>query len=142
MNYEPQPKNTFAILVNEAEYYSLVKEEVDYDPIKTETLKVTLKVNDKDTISGSMPWIIGDVEDKIQTALGMEHLNNLEIHNLSCKSWVANEFLDILPCYDLPEHGLDKLIFDNFHSKCEPFDSEVLARLASMCPHVTHLNLS
>ena len=65
MNYEPQPKNTFAILVNDAEYHSLVKEEVDYDPTKTETLNVTLKVNEKDTISGSMPWIIGDVEDKI-----------------------------------------------------------------------------
>ena len=126
-------------MVNGAEYYSLVKEEVDYDPIKTETLKVTLKVNDKDTIYGSMPWIIGDVEDKIQTALGMEHLNNLEIHNLSCKSWVANEFLDILPCYDLPEHGLDKLTFHNFNKKCEPFDGEVIARLANMCPHVTHL---
>ena len=61
-----------------------------------------------------MPWIIGDVEDKIQTALGMEHLNKLEIHDLECKSWVANELLDILPCYDLPEHGLDKLTFISF----------------------------
>ena len=40
VNYEPQPKNKFSILVNDAEYHSLVKEEVDYDPTKTETLTV------------------------------------------------------------------------------------------------------
>ena len=54
------------ILVNDTEYHSLVKEEVDYDPTKTETLKVySLKANDKEIISESMPWIIGDFEDKI-----------------------------------------------------------------------------
>ena len=58
-----------------------------------------------------MPWIIGDVEDKIQTALGMGHLTSLDIYGLDCKSWVANEFLDVLTCYDLPESGLDKLNF-------------------------------
>ena len=68
-----------------------------------------------------MPWIIDDVEDKIQTALGMNHLNSLEISDLSCKSWVANEFLDVLTCYDLPEHGLGKLIFRCFAEQCEPF---------------------
>ena len=107
----PQPKNIFIIRVNDTDYYSLVKEEVDYDPTKTEALRVDLKVNDKETISGSMPWIIDDMEDKIQTALGMGHLTSLEIKSLSSKSWVANEFLDVLTCYDLPENGLDKLIF-------------------------------
>ena len=62
-----------------------------------------------------MPWIIDDVEDKIQTALGMGHLNSLEIVYLDCKSWVANEFLDVLTCYDLPEHGLEKIICYHFH---------------------------
>ena len=33
-------------MVNDADIYNLVKEEVDYDPTKTETLSVTLKVND------------------------------------------------------------------------------------------------
>ena len=51
--------------MNDVYIYSLVKEEVDYDPSKTESLRVDLKVNDKDAISGSMPWIINDVEDKI-----------------------------------------------------------------------------
>ena len=58
-----------------------------------------------------MPWIIDDVEEKIQTALGMGHLNSLEIIEIDCKSWVANELLDLLCSYDLPEKGLDKLIF-------------------------------
>ena len=72
----------------------------------------------------------------------MGHLDNLYISGLESKSWVANELLDILSCYDLPEHGLDKLTFRIFKTKCEPFDSEVIARLANMCPHVTHLELS
>ena len=110
----PQPKNIFVIKVNDEDIYSLIKEEVDYDPTKTETLNVTLKVNDKETIIGSMPWIITDAEEKIQTALGMGHLTSLEISYLNSISWVANEFLDVLTCYDLPEHGLDKLIFSDF----------------------------
>ena len=58
-----------------------------------------------------MPWFIDEVEEKIQTALGMNHLKSLDITELKCKSWVANEFLDVLTCYDLPEHGLDRLEF-------------------------------
>ena len=65
VNYLPQPKNTFIFTVNGADVYNLVKEEVDYDPSKTEALSVTLKVNGKEAISGSMPWIIDEVEDKI-----------------------------------------------------------------------------
>ena len=45
-----------------------------------------------------MPWIIDDFEDKIQAALGMNHLNSLLISDLNCKSLVANEFLDLLTC--------------------------------------------
>ena len=86
-----------------------------------------------------MPWIIDGVEDKIQTALGMDHLNILEVRWLDCKSWVANEFLDVLTCYDLPEQGLDKLILNEFHEQCEPFDEEVVARLANMGPQLAHL---
>ena len=88
-----------------------MKEEVDYDPSKTEEIKVDLKINDRIAISESMPWIIDEVEDKIQITLGMDHLNSLEVRNLNCKSWVANEFLDVLTCYDIPENGFDKLIF-------------------------------
>ena len=58
-----------------------------------------------------MPWIVDELEDKVQTALGMGHLSSLEVSGLDCKSYVANEFLDFLCCYDLPEEGLSKLIF-------------------------------
>ena len=61
-----------------------------------------------------MPWIIDDVDDKIQAALGMENLTNLNIEYLNCKSWVANEFLDMLCSYDIPEQGLEKLTFKDF----------------------------
>ena len=50
-----------------------------------------------------MPWIIDDVSDKIETALGMENITSLHIADLNCKSWVANEFLDLMCSYDLPE---------------------------------------
>ena len=46
VDYEPQPKNIFKFKVNDADVYSLTKEEVDYDPTKTEMLNVKLNVND------------------------------------------------------------------------------------------------
>ena len=38
VNFESLPKNTFIFRVNDADIYSLVKEEADYDPSKTEKL--------------------------------------------------------------------------------------------------------
>ena len=95
-----------------------MKEEVDYDPTKTEELHVKLNINDKKNnedepewaINGSIPWIIEDFEDRIHNVLGIENLTSLHIESLSCKKWVANEFLDVLCCYELPEQGLEKLI--------------------------------
>ena len=46
VDYLPQPKNCFQIRVNDAEIYSLVKEEADYDPSKTESLNVCFNVNE------------------------------------------------------------------------------------------------
>ena len=37
VDYEPQPKNNFVFRVNDADVYCLVKEELDYDPSKTES---------------------------------------------------------------------------------------------------------
>ena len=102
----------------------------------------SLIINEKRAISIAMPWIIDDVEDKIQTALGMGHFNSLEIYSLDSKSWVANEFLDILTCYDLPKRGLDKLTFHGFKLQCEPFEEETMARLANMCPQLSHFELT
>ena len=46
VDYESQPKNTFKIRINDADYYSLVKEEADFDPTKTEALTAGLNIND------------------------------------------------------------------------------------------------
>ena len=59
-------------MVNGENVHNLVKEEVEYDPSKTEALNVYLTVNDTVAISGSTPWIIEEVEDTIQSALGQE----------------------------------------------------------------------
>ena len=61
-----------------------------------------------------MPWILEEIESKIQSDLGTEQLTSLYIESLNSKSWVANEFLDDLCNYDLPDQGLDKLILNNF----------------------------
>ena len=44
----------------------------------------------------------------------MEKLTSLNIKSLKSKSWVANEFLDDLCNYDLPNQGLDTLILNEF----------------------------
>ena len=44
-----------------------------------------LKINEIETITGSIPWIIDEVEEKIQTTLGMGHLDSLEIRLLDSK---------------------------------------------------------
>ena len=54
---------------------------------------------------------------------------------------MADEFLDALCCYDMPEHGLDELILESFSLKCEPFSDEVVSRLANICPRLSHLKL-
>ena len=80
VDYEPQPKDTFVIKVNDADIYSLVKEEIDYDPTKTETLEAGLGLNDNgDLVFEMMPWIIEEVADKVESALGMEYLTCLLI---------------------------------------------------------------
>ena len=75
VNYKGQPKNKFVIKVNDEDIYTLAKEGVDYDPSKTEVLDVSLNLNDKKdksgyqglewAISGSIPWIVNDVGDKV-----------------------------------------------------------------------------
>ena len=86
-----------------------------------------------------MPWIAEDVSGKVESALGMKHLTSLYIYDLNCKSWVTNEFLDLMCSYDLPEQGLNKLTLTYFSKQCEPFEEEVMTRLAAMCPNITYL---
>ena len=133
MDYEPQPKNAFSFKVNDAEIHSLVKEEVEFDPSQTEKMNVDLKVNGVQAIKGVTPWIISEVDEKIQTTLGIDPLNSLEIDGLNGKSWVANEFLDALTCCDTPDQGLDKLTMHSFRPSLEPFEDEVISGLANMC---------
>ena len=136
VEYLPLPNNTFVIKVNDADVYILPKEEVDFDTSKTEQLSVWLDVNDKTAFKGNFPWIIDDINDKIESAIGMDPLTTLEVGGLYCNSTVANELLDLLCGYDLPEQGLEKLIFHDFDPVCEPFEDEGITRLANLCPHL------
>ena len=89
-----------------------------------------------------MPWIIDEVEDMIQSSLGIEQLSSLHIEHLKSKSWVSNEFLDLITCYDMPEQGLNKLIIREPLKICEPIQEEVVTRISNMCPNLSHLELS
>ena len=89
-----------------------------------------------------MPWIQDNVDDKIQAALGTNDLKSICIDTLDCKSWIANEFLDILCSYVQTETSLEKIIFKTFMYQCEPFTEEVMTRLTKMCPSLSQLQLS
>ena len=72
----------------------------------------------------------------------MNQLTSLEIDCFHAEPWIANEFLDLLMCYDLPQHGLEKLFLSVIGEMSLPFEEDVLTRLANMCPSITHLQLS
>ena len=57
-DYLPPPKNQFILKVNDFDYYTLVKEELDLDLIQVEVFKCkSLQVNKVEAHKGSMPWI-------------------------------------------------------------------------------------
>ena len=65
-DYLPPPKNAFSIKVNDSDYYNLVKEEPDFDPSQIEWFKCrSLKLNEAEALSGSTPWIVEEVEEKM-----------------------------------------------------------------------------
>ena len=67
-DYLPPPKNQFVIKVNGDEYYTLSKEDLGVDLSQVEFLKCeNLKVNEDDVLSGSMPWILDQFEDKLNS---------------------------------------------------------------------------
>ena len=110
----------FSFKVNDEDVYSLVKEEVDFDPSKTEECFIALCVNDiKDwAMNGYAPWIFEDVEEKISTALGANQLTCVRIHELVGKAVVPNEFLDLLTFY-VADNGLEKLEMRRFRIESE-----------------------
>ena len=64
-----------------------MKEEVNFDPTKTEQLATFLNINDKKDkngydglewpIEGYVPWIVDQVEEIIDTALGTDKLTSV-----------------------------------------------------------------
>ena len=84
-DYLPPPKNQFLLKVNDFDYYTLIKEELDYDPTQFESFSCTLALNEEVAISGSMTWDIEEVEQKINQVYRGEPLKSLEIIELDCK---------------------------------------------------------
>ena len=87
----PPPKNEFVVKVNDYDYYTLPKEDIDFDPSVIDLFKCgSLKLNGDKAHSGGMPWILNEVEEKLNKVYKGLPLESLEIFSLDCKSTVAN----------------------------------------------------
>ena len=49
---------------------------------------------------------------------------------MKAKSWVVNQFIDLLLCQDIAVHGLEKLNIAGFDPICVPFEEDIMSRLA------------
>ena len=80
VDYLPPPKNEFILKVNDFDYYTLVKEEIDFDPSQIESFKcLSLKLNEVEAHSGVMPWVLEEVEEKMNRVYQGKSLESLEI---------------------------------------------------------------
>ena len=50
-----------------------------------------------------MAWVIDEVSEKIESALGMDHLTSIEVSCITCSSTAANELFDLLCGFDITE---------------------------------------
>ena len=57
-----------------------------------------------------MPFLLDEVENKLNEALQGNSLESLEIHELDCKSLVANSFFDYIASLYLSDTSFKKLI--------------------------------
>ena len=60
---------------------------------------------------------------------------------MSAKPWVANQYIDLLLSQDIAEHGLQKLKIMYIEPICEPFEDDIMTRLAQKCPYIKNLEL-
>ena len=106
----PPPKNKFQIKVNGEDYFSLVKEELGADLSQVEVFKCqSLKVNDLEALTDSMPWLLDQFEQKINSVYQGQPLESFEIKELDCKSSVVNQFFDFMVSQDLADESFKKL---------------------------------
>ena len=83
----PPPKNQFVLKVNDCDYYTLIKEEVDYDPSQFESFGcVKLVLNEVEALTGNIAWDIEQFESKINQVYQGKPLDSLEIVEMDCKS--------------------------------------------------------
>ena len=134
VDYLPLPKNQFLVKVNDFSYYTLVKEELDFDPTQIEAFKCRwLKLNEEVAHRGAMAWILEEFEGKINKVYKGEPLESFEIRKLDCKSQVANEVFDVMASQDLADDSLKKLSLSSMQQKCFPIEDDVVSRLAQSC---------
>ena len=59
-----------------------------------------------------MQWVLDEVEEKINKVYKGKQLDSLKIVNLDCKTWVANEVLDLMASQDLADNSLKNLTLE------------------------------
>ena len=60
-----------------------------------------------------MPWILEEVEEKLNKVYHGKPLESIEIEGLECKSFIANQFFDFIASLDLADNSFKKLIIKN-----------------------------
>ena len=68
VDFMPYPQNKFVVMVNDLDYFKLVKKEIGQALPTMEEFNCILTINREKTYSGSTPWIFDYVEDKISAA--------------------------------------------------------------------------
>ena len=76
-NYN-ESKNLFEIKVNDEDYYSLVPEEVAFDPSKTEPITFNYRINNRIVHNGTMSWVIDMLDEKISNNI-TDEVQTIEI---------------------------------------------------------------
>ena len=61
---------------------------------------------------------------------------------MDCSCLNADDFLDLLAGQSSADDRLSKLVLSEFSQKCEPFNTEVVLRLAEICFHLEHLEIN
>ena len=103
------------------------------NPMRLESFKCDLEINDEQVHKGMMPWIIPHVKDKISMAFHdspAPKINSVQISNLDCAGWVFNDFFGLLANQEFGNTDLKKLSLRQFKLGCIPSLDETIDQLA------------
>ena len=80
--YSPKRKK-YLLKVNKVDFFDLPFRASNFNPDSvTLYLNADIYVNDKQVLSGKMPWIIESMRDRLSKAIGNWHMTSFSIQNV------------------------------------------------------------